>query len=143
MCFNYSRKPVSAKMEKLHTQSGAIMMILMSIFGQFDLIEFLLVMRNLVVFKLLVTLNAWFCYTLFRSTDCFSLGWPMRDDGTFFRSTQDMAQVKLNFLLELIFWSLLHIIAITGKKGFSKKIWKHRQILFCGNPNFLAHLSKF
>ncbi|XP_058006426.1 callose synthase 5-like [Hevea brasiliensis] len=28
----------------------------------------------------------------FWSTDCFSLGWPMRDDGTFFRSTQDMGR---------------------------------------------------
>ncbi|XP_043804550.1 callose synthase 5 [Manihot esculenta] len=28
----------------------------------------------------------------FWSTDCFSLGWPMRDDGTLFRSTQDMGQ---------------------------------------------------
>uniref|UniRef100_A0A5B6Z1A1 1,3-beta-glucan synthase n=1 Tax=Davidia involucrata TaxID=16924 RepID=A0A5B6Z1A1_DAVIN len=28
----------------------------------------------------------------FWSSDCFSLGWPMRDDGDFFKSTRDMAQ---------------------------------------------------
>ncbi|XP_059624463.1 callose synthase 5 [Cornus florida] len=30
----------------------------------------------------------------FWSSDCFSLGWPMRDDGDFFKSTRDMAQGK-------------------------------------------------
>lgn len=30
--------------------------------------------------------NVW-CYS--RSSDCFSLGWPMRDDGDFFKSTRD------------------------------------------------------
>ncbi|KAJ0711632.1 putative 1,3-beta-glucan synthase [Helianthus annuus] len=30
----------------------------------------------------------------FWSADCFALGWPMRDDGDFFRSTRDMAQGK-------------------------------------------------
>ncbi|KAJ1405051.1 Vacuolar protein sorting-associate protein Vta1/Callose synthase, N-terminal [Sesbania bispinosa] len=29
----------------------------------------------------------------FWSHDCFSLGWPMRDDGDFFKSTSDLAQV--------------------------------------------------
>ncbi|KAK9950103.1 hypothetical protein M0R45_005605 [Rubus argutus] len=28
----------------------------------------------------------------FWSSDCFSLGWPMRDDGDFFKSTRDVAQ---------------------------------------------------
>eukprot|EP00257_Ricinus_communis_P021658 XP_015581193.1 callose synthase 5 isoform X2 [Ricinus communis] len=28
----------------------------------------------------------------FWSTECFSLGWPMRDDGTFFKSTHDMGR---------------------------------------------------
>ncbi|KAI3784457.1 hypothetical protein L1987_43556 [Smallanthus sonchifolius] len=30
----------------------------------------------------------------FWSADCFALGWPMRDDGDFFKSTRDMAQGK-------------------------------------------------
>ncbi|XP_024977661.1 callose synthase 5-like [Cynara cardunculus var. scolymus] len=30
----------------------------------------------------------------FWSPDCFALGWPMRDDGDFFKSTRDMAQGK-------------------------------------------------
>ncbi|KAK1432531.1 hypothetical protein QVD17_09428 [Tagetes erecta] len=30
----------------------------------------------------------------FWSADCFALGWPMRDDGDFFKSTHDMAQGK-------------------------------------------------
>nr|GEW79061.1 callose synthase 5 [Tanacetum cinerariifolium] len=28
----------------------------------------------------------------FWSSDCFALGWPMRDDGDFLKSTRDMAQ---------------------------------------------------
>ncbi|KAD5803428.1 hypothetical protein E3N88_14788 [Mikania micrantha] len=32
----------------------------------------------------------------FWSADCFALGWPMRDDGDFFRSTRDMTQGKLS-----------------------------------------------
>ncbi|KAL6223182.1 hypothetical protein ACLB2K_006571 [Fragaria x ananassa] len=31
----------------------------------------------------------------FWSSDCFSLGWPMRDDGDFFKSTRDLAQAML------------------------------------------------
>lgn len=30
-----------------------------------------------------------------RSADCFSLGWPMRDDGDFFKSTRDLIQAWL------------------------------------------------
>ncbi|PWA75022.1 callose synthase 5 [Artemisia annua] len=30
----------------------------------------------------------------FWSSDCFALGWPMRDDGDFFKSTRDMVQGK-------------------------------------------------
>nr|GEU44760.1 callose synthase 5 [Tanacetum cinerariifolium] len=30
----------------------------------------------------------------FWSSDCFALGWPMRDDGDFFKSTRDVAQGK-------------------------------------------------
>ncbi|KAK9291487.1 hypothetical protein L1049_019435 [Liquidambar formosana] len=30
----------------------------------------------------------------FWSSDCFSLGWPMRDDGNFFKSTRDVAQAR-------------------------------------------------
>ncbi|XP_050206090.1 callose synthase 5 [Mercurialis annua] len=33
----------------------------------------------------------------FWSTDCFSLGWPMRDDGTFFKSTHDVAQGRKGY----------------------------------------------
>ncbi|KAA0040765.1 callose synthase 5 [Cucumis melo var. makuwa] len=33
----------------------------------------------------------------FWSSDCFSLGWPMRDDGEFFKSTRDLEQVFLYF----------------------------------------------
>lgn len=29
----------------------------------------------------------------YRSSDCFQLGWPMRDDGEFFKSAQDAIQV--------------------------------------------------
>ena len=34
-----------------------------------------------------------FFYVFSRSSDCFSLGWPMRDDGEFFKSTRDIVQV--------------------------------------------------
>ncbi|EXB36810.1 Callose synthase 5 [Morus notabilis] len=41
-------------------------------------------------------LSAWCNYDdlneYFWSSDCFSLGWPMRDDGTFFKSTRDLKQ---------------------------------------------------
>lgn len=32
-----------------------------------------------------------------RSSNCFSLGWPMRDDGDFFKSTREAAQVCFPF----------------------------------------------
>ncbi|KAL9678012.1 hypothetical protein QQ045_015850 [Rhodiola kirilowii] len=31
----------------------------------------------------------------FWSSDCFSLGWPMRDDGNFFKTTRDMIQLMV------------------------------------------------
>ncbi|GAV58897.1 Glucan_synthase domain-containing protein/DUF605 domain-containing protein/FKS1_dom1 domain-containing protein [Cephalotus follicularis] len=54
----------------------------------------------------------------FWSSDCFSLGWPMRDDGEFFKSTRDMAQGrkashkisgstgKSNFIETRTFWHI-------------------------------------
>lgn len=42
-----------------------------------------------------ISLELWFCLMSSRSSDCFSLGWPMRDDGDFFKSTRDMKQVLL------------------------------------------------
>ncbi|CAA7013300.1 unnamed protein product [Microthlaspi erraticum] len=56
----------------------------------------------------------------FWSPDCFSLGWPMRDDGDLFRSTRDMAQGKKgtlrkagntgksNFTETRTFWHIYH-----------------------------------
>jgi hypothetical protein len=37
-----------------------------------------------------------------RTPDCFSLGWPMRDDGEFFKSTFNLTQVcaQLTFNLQ-------------------------------------------
>lgn len=50
---------------------------------------------------LFVAVISWFLYIAllllaFRSSDCFSLGWPMRDDGDFFKSTRDLAKVVIN-----------------------------------------------
>uniref|UniRef100_A0A7N0TVA2 1,3-beta-glucan synthase n=1 Tax=Kalanchoe fedtschenkoi TaxID=63787 RepID=A0A7N0TVA2_KALFE len=54
----------------------------------------------------------------FWSSDCFSLGWPMRDDGDFFKTTRDMAQGrqtshkksestgKSNFVESRSFWHI-------------------------------------
>ncbi|XP_039010656.1 callose synthase 5-like [Hibiscus syriacus] len=51
----------------------------------------------------------------FWSSDCFSLGWPMRDDGDFFKSTRDMGKKscgrsgstgKSNFVEIRSFWHL-------------------------------------
>ncbi|XP_057966118.1 callose synthase 5 [Malania oleifera] len=54
----------------------------------------------------------------FWSSDCFSLGWPMRDDGNFFKSTRDLAQGrpasrrksgstgKSNFVETRTFWHI-------------------------------------
>ncbi|KAI9074796.1 hypothetical protein K1719_043220 [Acacia pycnantha] len=58
----------------------------------------------------------------FWSSDCFSLGWPMRDDGDFFKSTSNMAQErkgaqrktnsrstgKSNFVETRTFWHIFH-----------------------------------
>ncbi|KAF7840107.1 callose synthase 5 [Senna tora] len=56
----------------------------------------------------------------FWSTDCFSLGWPMRDDGEFFKSTFNAAQGrkgapkksgttgKSNFVETRTFWHIFH-----------------------------------
>lgn len=40
-----------------------------------------------------LAVNAFCC----RSPDCFSLGWPMRDDGEFFKSTFHFTQVSTPF----------------------------------------------
>lgn len=61
----------------------------------------------------------------FRSPDCFSLGWPMRDDGEFFRSTFNMTQV---FILlgvtclnaRYLFSLILKWILYQGRKGVQK-----------------------
>ena len=50
------------------------------------------ILPNLFWFSLSIYFN-W----LFRSSDCFSLGWPMRDDGEFFKSareSQSIVQVR-------------------------------------------------
>ncbi|KAI4345088.1 hypothetical protein L6164_012252 [Bauhinia variegata] len=56
----------------------------------------------------------------FWSSDCFSLGWPMRDDGEFFKSTRDLAQGrkgapkksgrtgKSHFAETRSFWHIFH-----------------------------------
>ncbi|KAJ6775207.1 CALLOSE SYNTHASE 5 [Salix purpurea] len=44
----------------------------------------------------------------FWSSDCFSLGWPMRDDGSFFTSTRDVAMI-------IIAWSGVSILNIVQK----------------------------
>ncbi|XLU95279.1 hypothetical protein S245_009631 [Arachis hypogaea] len=54
----------------------------------------------------------------FWSPDCFSLGWPMRDDGEFFKSTNDRGKKgvprksgktgKSNFVETRSFWHLFH-----------------------------------
>ncbi|XP_020215704.1 callose synthase 5 [Cajanus cajan] len=56
----------------------------------------------------------------FWSSECFSLGWPMRDDGEFFKSTSDLTQgrkgaprqsgktCKSNFVETRSFWHTFH-----------------------------------
>ncbi|GLT25134.1 hypothetical protein SLA2020_002850 [Shorea laevis] len=54
----------------------------------------------------------------FWSPDCFSLGWPMRDDGDFFKSTRDVGKKpsskkpestgKSNFIEIRTFWHIFH-----------------------------------
>ena len=83
----------------------------------------------------------------FRSSDCFSLGWPMRDDGSFFTSTRDVVQcsyVASNTLpFEMNYNYLLNMISLSGEKGFFRKTQKHRQSIFCRDAYLLAHFSKF
>ncbi|KAL4330238.1 hypothetical protein AHAS_Ahas13G0380100 [Arachis hypogaea] len=63
--------------------------------------------------------SAWCNYDdLNESPDCFSLGWPMRDDGEFFKSTNDRGKKgvprksgktgKSNFVETRSFWHLFH-----------------------------------
>lgn len=62
---------------------------------------------------------------IFRSSDCFSLGWPMRDDGDFFKSTRDLAQVLLQcetlVSLYLFHGSCITEILFQGRKGSKRK----------------------
>lgn len=63
----------------------------MSISGPFGLdINFQIIM---LVWVSSLDLAFLFFYVFSRSSDCFSLGWPMRDDGEFFKSTRDIVQV--------------------------------------------------
>lgn len=86
-------------MGKLLTQLGAIMTISMSISGLYGLTmrvqaenQCFTRSSSLLEFEL----QFWFRYVLIRSADCFSLGWPMRDDGDFFKSTRERGKVVLH-----------------------------------------------
>ncbi|GKB04122.1 pentatricopeptide repeat-containing protein [Tanacetum coccineum] len=63
------------------------------------------------------------------SSDCFALGWPMRDDGHFFKSTRDMAQAnhtsgnleKSYFVEARSFWHTFRSFDLKARSGVYKK----------------------
>ncbi|KAJ8769165.1 hypothetical protein K2173_000940 [Erythroxylum novogranatense] len=93
----------------------------------------------------------------FWSPDCFSLGWPMRDDGSFFKSTRDMSQGrparksgatgKSNFVETRSFWHIFrsfdrlwtfYILALQGMIIFA---WSGASISDIIRKDVLYHLS--
>lgn len=69
----------------------------------------------------------WFRWCSCRSSDCFSLGWPMRDDGDFFKSTRNKGQVVLysnscQCLTQIIPFVLhLMLLIFQGRKAVQRK----------------------
>lgn len=69
----------------------------------------------------------WFPWCSCRSSDCFSLGWPMRDDGDFFKSTRNKGQVVLysnscQCLTQIIPFVLhLMLLIFQGRKAVQRK----------------------
>lgn len=52
-----------------------------------------------------------------RSSDCFSLGWPMRDDGEFFKSTRETVKVTCSVTIMLArdqSWPSSHVWRFSG-----------------------------
>nr|GMC60545.1 callose synthase 5-like [Ipomoea batatas] len=64
----------------------------------------------------------------FWSSDCFSLGWPMRDDGKFFKSTRDTSKVHSDCLfISCFIWMIIFLITLTaipGQRNFRQKSCK-------------------
>ncbi|KAG4970728.1 hypothetical protein JHK82_036422 [Glycine max] len=63
--------------------------------GDLDMLDLLRAMFGFQVYLCLlclVSLNYDDLNEYFWSSDCFSLGWPIRNDGEFFKSTSDLAQ---------------------------------------------------
>lgn len=64
-----------------------------------------------IFFFLLLHIIIWL--TLPRSSDCFSLGWPMRDDGEFFKSTRDTSKVHSHyFCINCFIWMTIFLITL-------------------------------
>ncbi|XP_014497796.1 callose synthase 5 [Vigna radiata var. radiata] len=100
----------------------------------------------------------------FWSSDCFSLGWPMRDDGEFFKSTSDLAQgrkgaprkfgktVKSNFVETRSFWHIfrsfdrlwtffilgLQVIFIIAWEGITLSNIFHKEVLYYLSSIFIT-----
>ncbi|XP_021300964.1 callose synthase 5 [Herrania umbratica] len=98
----------------------------------------------------------------FWSSDCFSLGWPMRDDGDFFKSTADMGKKnsrrksrstgKSNFVEIRSFWHLfrsfdrlwtfyvlaLQVLVILAWNGASLKDIFRKDILYYVSSVFIT-----
>ncbi|KAH1255395.1 putative callose synthase 6 [Glycine max] len=95
----------------------------------------------------------------FWSPDCFSLGWPMRDDGEFFRSTFNLTQgrkgsqktsgrtVKSNFVETRSFWNIfrsfdrLWTFYILGLQVLLIVAWKGISVLDIFQKDVLYDLS--
>ncbi|KAL0723316.1 hypothetical protein Bca4012_037915 [Brassica carinata] len=65
----------------------------------------------------------------FWSPDCFSLGWPMRDDGDFFKSTRDMAQYLHYSSFSTLPSEYVTLNAATKLSLSGVLLWKFTEIL--------------
>nr|KYP67853.1 Callose synthase 5 [Cajanus cajan] len=77
----------------------------------------------------------------FWSSECFSLGWPMRDDGEFFKSTSDLKKLLpwLLFTLFSVFISILY----QGRKGAPRQSGKTCKSNFVETRSFWHTFHSF
>ncbi|KAM7275814.1 hypothetical protein ACFE04_017680 [Oxalis oulophora] len=95
----------------------------------------------------------------FWSSDCFSLGWPMRDDGDFFKSTRDVTQGKKpspktsgsigksNFVETRSFWHIfrsfdrLWTFYIIALQAMVIVAWREPEIMDIFRPHIISRIA--
>ena len=145
-CSWYSRRQTRAETGKLLTRLGAIMMIWTSISGMMEFLS-----NSEQRFYLSVVILSWFSHLIilylfsghliaFLSAGQCAMMVIFSNQLVIWRYLCVLSSVILIFFPTPFISYLINILALSGKKGFSKKIRKHRKILLCWNPNILEHL---